>query len=170
MSNGLITLAFTGMAIAIGTFANDAIKLRILDADKFLERDHTVQIAMADHIKVMPVTVLQERGNMRRIATTIVDMRSRYHAPAISMVVGSATLDEPDVRRKLRKAPVYRMMGIMNCSSRRVDWRAMEYAPSMISRPKYSSDLQDAHFHGKFPSQVSAGAAEQICNLKPALT
>lgn len=168
MRKHLAALAITGLCAATGAFAHDAYRLRVLDAEKEVERRHTVQVSLGEGVKVMPVTVLEAKGDLRRVGMTIADFRARQAAPATRLLVDDAVYGQDEARKRMETAPVVRVAGVVDCGTTKAKWTALEYAKDMTKNASFASPSSDPQGMRFLPKVVPQSALHEICSLTPA--
>lgn len=167
MKKHLAMLAVVGLCGATGAFAHDAYRLRVLDAQKQIEREHTVQVSPDGTMKVMPITVLESKGNLRRIGMTIADLRAMRAAPATSLLMNDAVYGKQETKERTETAPVVRISGIVDCGTGSAKWTALEYAKGMTENASFVNRTRNPEETSFLPKSIAESPLRDICRLAP---
>lgn len=166
MRKHIATFAVAALAITTGAFAHDAYRLRVLDAQKQIERDHTIQIALSDDVKVMPVGIVDAKGPMRRVAVTIADLRAMKASPAIGVMLNSPIYTDDRDRQRLDDAPVARPFGNIDCRNGRAQWLGLDFATSTDGPAVHSQRFRRPNTVTDLPDLLQPAALHAVCSVK----
>lgn len=141
MKTSIAIAAIVLLGTTAAAFANDARELHDLYNDRLVEDRSTAIMTLGDFAKSKPVTVIEKKGPMRRIAASFLDVRAEYRSPLSSMISPLTVYAGKDVREAISRHPVARYEGVIDCRTGKADWRSMTFADGATGKATISTPL-----------------------------
>lgn len=165
MGKGIVAATVIGLAATTAAFANDAYRLQNLSVQKEAEADSTISMRLGDEVRPRKLTVVGAPGNRRDFGMLLVDMRAVRNSPAIQTLTPATFIGSPKDEADIRRHPVVRIDGILDCGSGSVRWKGIGYADGMSTPSAIMKPFRHASAIRSLPGSLGRERTHALCDL-----